>query len=135
MAGTSAGGNHIAKLLGELGAGARALGIQGAAVASVPFDMFSTTVKMDDDPRIRSLVLDSFLKKAEVKSAKYPGTIDIERVRACTTIFEFSEVFTAPYIGMPSTEKFWCAPPSKVLCQRPSPSHGHCPDWGTRALP
>ena len=64
LAGMSLGANHVVKLLGELGAGARALGIQGAAVASVPFDMKSTMVRMDN-PGVRRTLIGSQILRFE----------------------------------------------------------------------
>jgi len=70
--------------------GARALGIQGAAVACVSFDIRATMARMDDRGVRRTLigsrVLASMMQKAEVIAAKFPGTVDIERVRACKTL-------------------------------------------------
>ena len=90
LSGTSLGGNMIAKLLGQLGTRARALGIQGAAVASVPFDVFSTMAKMEERGVRRTCigawVIKSFKAKAEAKALKFPGRVDLERVRASRTL-------------------------------------------------
>ncbi|KAJ1472505.1 hypothetical protein T484DRAFT_1975217, partial [Baffinella frigidus] len=111
LTGASMGGNHCAKLLGELGAGARALGIQGAAVACVPFHVHSTMVRMDDRGVRRTLigsrVLTSMMKKAETKHEKFPGTVDIARVRSCKTLVNFSEAFVAPNSGVSNVDQFW----------------------------
>lgn len=102
LSGFSLGGNVILKYLGELGDKAIELNIVGAIVVSVPFDPVASQPKLDSGFS-RAVYSENFLKtlkaKAELKYKRFPGSFDIEAIRACKTIGDFDQAFIAPVFG------------------------------------
>lgn len=97
--GTSLGGNVILKYLGELGHEAELKkNIAGAAVACVPFDPKRCQSKIDVGWN-RVLYSENFLatlkRKAEFQYKRFPGSFDIDGVRAARTVGDFDEAYIA----------------------------------------
>lgn len=104
LTGFSLGGNVILKCLGELGEDAVSLGVEGAAVACVPFDAVRSSSKIDTGFN-RWVYADNFLKTLKVKAAQKwkkhresldgeelgEGPYDLERVLACSRIGDFDD--------------------------------------------
>jgi len=104
LTGFSLGGNVILKCLGELGEEAVRLGVEGAAVACVPFDAVRSSSKIDTGFN-RWVYAGNFLKTLKVKAAAKwekhrksldgeelgEGPYDLERVLACSRIGDFDD--------------------------------------------
>ena len=104
LTGFSLGGNVILKCLGELGEDAVRLGVEGAAVACVPFDAVRSSSKIDTGFN-RWVYAGNFLKTLKVKAAQKwkkhresldgeelgEGPYDLERVLACSRIGDFDD--------------------------------------------
>ena len=103
LSGFSLGGNVILKYLGEMGRGALELGVSGAVVTCVPFDPKSCQVKLDLNSFNRGIYIENFLsslkRKAEAKNLRFPGVLDMDKLRAARTIGEFDEHFIARAFG------------------------------------
>lgn len=108
LTGFSLGGNVILKCLGELGEEAASMGVQGAAVACVPFDAVRSSSKIDTGFN-RWVYAANFLSTLKVKAAKKYEThqrhregkgvdkelYDLDRVLACSTIGDFDDEVVA----------------------------------------
>ncbi len=100
LTGFSLGGNVILKCLGELGAEAARLGVEGAAVACVPFDAVRSSSKIDTGFN-RWVYAANFLSTLKVKAAQKwekhrndeqaEGPYDLARVLACSSIGDFDD--------------------------------------------
>ena len=103
LSGFSLGGNVILKYLGEQGEKALQLGVSGAVVTCVPFDPASCQVKLDLNTFNRGIYIENFLsslkRKAEAKNLRFPGVLDMDKLRAARTIGEFDEYFIARAFG------------------------------------
>jgi len=98
LSGFSLGGNVSLKYLGELGNKAADRHIFGAVTMSVPYDAVGAGAAIDDGIN-KYIYAANFLKtlkaKAEVQNKSFPGTFDIEAVRAAKTIGDFDNAFIA----------------------------------------
>jgi uncharacterized protein len=107
LTGFSLGGNVILKCLGELGDEAARLGVEGAAVACVPFDAVRSSGKIDSGFN-RFVYAANFLSTLKVKAARKHaqhsgpdgrGPYDLERVLACRKIGDFDDEVIAKLHG------------------------------------
>jgi hypothetical protein len=107
--GFSLGGNALLKLLGELGADARAL-VSVAAAVSVPYDLGAGADCLDRTHMGRfyaARFIRSLIAKAEAKAALLGDTCDLERVRAARSFREFDDAATAPIHGFAGAEDYY----------------------------
>jgi uncharacterized protein len=127
--GISLGGNMLAKYLGELGqsqvmGSANSHGISGptvAAVVSAPVDLHQSAIQLSG--RIHQVYMNYFLpslkKKIQQKmqqhtSLQTDARIQMNKVLAAKTFFDFDEYVTAPLHGFDGAIDYWtrssCAP-------------------------
>ena len=107
VAGCSLGGNVLVKWLGEQGTAA---GVRAAAALSVPFDLKACAQALDAPGAMsfvyRTRFLHTLKRKALAKARLFPG-VDLARVRAARTLFEFDEALTGPVHGFAGAEDYW----------------------------
>jgi hypothetical protein len=110
LAGFSLGGNVVVKYLGERG-GAVPAQVRAAAAISVPFDLLRSARALDRPGFWSFVYRERFLRrlraKALAKAARFPGVLDVPRVRAATTFAAYDAAVTAPIHGFPSAEVYW----------------------------
>jgi uncharacterized protein len=107
LAGCSLGGNVVVKWLGEQGAQAN---VQAAVALSVPFDLKLCARALDAEGAMEFVYRTRFLRslkhKALEKARRFPQ-LDVPRIRAARTLFEFDEAVTAPMHGFADAEDYW----------------------------
>ncbi len=110
LAGFSLGGNVVAKYVGERG-DALAPEVRAAVGVSVPFDLLRSARALDGPGFWSSVYRERFLRrlrqKALTKAERFPGALDVARVRAARTFAEFDAAVTAPLHGFASAEEYW----------------------------
>lgn len=108
VVGFSLGGNVLLKWLGEKGENVPAP-IQSSVAVSVPFDLAVAARRIDQGfNRVYGFAFLRTLKqKALVKSKRYPGLIDPERVPRITSFAEFDDCVTAPFHGFKDGLDYW----------------------------
>jgi predicted alpha/beta-fold hydrolase len=102
LSGFSLGGNVIMKFFGELGDNAPELGIAGGVTTCVPFDLIKSSPLLSEG--IGKYVysrnfLNSIIAKAEIKNKRFPGVLDMDRIRACQTMADIDDAFISPIFG------------------------------------
>lgn len=106
--GVSLGGNQLTKCLGELGSDAIGL-VEGAVSICAPIDLVAGSERISKG--VNTLYADMFLKtlkrKLEVKAQQYPELFRLEDVRACRTLYDFDQIYTAPVHGFKSAMDYW----------------------------
>ncbi len=112
--GVSLGGNAFLKWLGEQGKQARQL-IDGAVAVSVPLDLAAAGKALATGFNLLYTrhFLDTLKGKALEKFGRFPGLFDAAAVAACTTLYEFDNLVTAPLHGFRNTEDYWDQSSSK----------------------
>ena len=108
LAGFSLGGNVLAKWLGE-SARAVPVNVCAAAAISVPYDL---TVSGPHIDRVLGgfysrHFLKSLVRKAEEKERQHPGCVDIARVRAARTLYQFDNDATAALHGFRDADHYY----------------------------
>jgi predicted alpha/beta-fold hydrolase len=100
ICGVSLGGNVLLKWLGELGEAARSL-VHRAAAVSVPFDLAagSRYLERGFSQVYARHFLTTLKAKAIAKARQFPDSIDVDRVIAAKTFWEFDDAVTAPLHG------------------------------------
>ncbi|HZX97063.1 MAG TPA: alpha/beta fold hydrolase [Myxococcales bacterium] len=110
IAGCSLGGNVLVKWLGEQGT-APPPQIRAAAALSVPFDLALCAQTLDSAGFWRWIYRTRFLRTLKRKSleklAGFPGAVDLERVRAARTLFEFDDALTARVHGFADAPDYY----------------------------
>lgn len=110
LAGFSLGGNVVVKYLGERGEAAPPQ-VRAAAAISVPFDLLRSARALDAPGFWNLVYRERFLRrlraKALAKAARFPGLLDVERIRAARTFAAYDGALTAPLHGFPSAEVYW----------------------------
>ncbi len=106
--GFSLGGNVLAKWLGETGAEA-ASWVRAAAVVSAPYDLTVSGPHIDRvmHGAYAKHFLHKLIEKAVAKEQRFPGIIDIDRVRRSRTLWEFDEYATAVLHGFSGAHEYW----------------------------
>jgi predicted alpha/beta-fold hydrolase len=108
LCGFSLGGNVVLKLAGELGTGASEL-ISGVVAVSTPIDLAACVRRL----RLKSnfLYANRFLKRLKqrirVKARLTPGLFDLGRLGSVRTIFEFDDLYTAPFFGFRGADHYY----------------------------
>jgi len=108
IAGFSLGGNVLAKWLGESADDVPA-NVCAAAAISVPYDL---TVSGPHIDRVLGGLysrhfLRTLVRKAEEKERQYPGCVDLARVRAARTLYEFDDAATAVLHGFRGANHYY----------------------------
>jgi predicted alpha/beta-fold hydrolase len=118
IAGCSLGGNVTVKWLGEQGDAAK---VQAAAALSVPFDLKLCARALDGRDAMafvyRTRFLHTLKRKALEKAHRFPQ-LDVARIRASRTLFEFDEAVTAPVHGFAGAEDYWAQSSSGPFVSR-----------------
>ena len=112
--GVSLGGNALLKWLGEQGKQACQL-LDGVVTVSVPLDLAAAgrTLASGFNLLYTRHFLDTLKRKALDKLDRYPGLFDSAALAACTTLYEFDNIVTAPLHGFRDTEDYWNLSSSK----------------------
>ncbi len=112
--GVSLGGNALLKWLGEQGKQACQL-LDGVVTVSVPLDLAAAgrTLASGFNLFYTRHFLDTLKRKALDKLDRYPGLFDSAALAACTTLYEFDNIVTAPLHGFRDAEDYWNLSSSK----------------------
>tara|TARA_R110002073_G_scaffold333520_1_gene521283 strand:- start:1660 stop:2679 length:1020 start_codon:yes stop_codon:yes gene_type:complete len=112
--GVSLGGNAMLKWLGQQGKQANNI-VTGATAISVPLDLAAAGTALDSG--FNQLYTRHFLStlkdKALEKLDRFPGLFDAGKLAACTSIYQFDDLVTAPLHGFRSTDDYWQQSSSK----------------------
>jgi len=105
--GVSLGGNALAKWAGERGDAARI--VSACATLSAPFDLVAGGLALGRGfNRVYArMFLRSLQPKAIAKERRFPGLVDVGRVAASRTLYEFDDAFTAPVHGFAGVIDYW----------------------------
>ena len=116
--GVSLGGNALLKWLGEQGTAANEI-VTAAAVISVPLDLAAAgaALGVGFNQVYTRHFLNTLRYKAVEKNDRYPGLLDVDAISACTTLYQFDNLVTAPLHGFCSTEEYWEKSSSKPWLQ------------------
>ena len=112
--GVSLGGNALLKWLGEQGSQACQI-LNGVVAASVPVDLAAAGKALASGFNLLYTrhFLDTLKRKALGKTDCFPGLFDSAAVAACSTLYEFDNLVTAPLHGFRNTEDYWDQSSSK----------------------
>ena len=115
IAGMSLGANVLCKWLGEDGDGVPAL-VQGAAALSPPFRPEEAIAQFNTSlfGIYNRFFLKTLIKKALEKERQFPGCIDVEKVRNCTSFHVYDTEVTARLHGFTDAQDYW----TKVGCHQ-----------------
>jgi predicted alpha/beta-fold hydrolase len=112
--GISLGGSALLNWLGRAGADASRLIVRGAAV-SAPLDLTAAGVAIGQG--INRIYTAHFLATLKPKSLamarRFPGTLDVGRIRRARTMRAFDDAVTAPLHGFASASDYWSRASSK----------------------
>jgi predicted alpha/beta-fold hydrolase len=121
IAGCSLGGNVLVKWLGEQGAEVPRE-IRAAAALSVPFDLAACSRTLDSQGFWRWVYRTRFLRtlkrKSLLKESRFPGELDVRRVRGARTLFAFDDAVTAAVHGFKSAPDYYAQSSSGPFVQR-----------------
>ncbi len=108
LAGYSAGANMLAKWLGQCPDDVPDA-VRAAAVVSAPFDLTVTGPHLDQvlGGFYTRVFLRTLIPKALAKAAQYPGTLDVDRIRAAKTFVAFDTYATAALHGFDDAAHYW----------------------------
>lgn len=114
VVGISLGGNALLKWLGEQGTQAIRQ-IAGAVAVSVPLDLAAAGKVLDSGfNRVYTRhFLTTLKRKALEKSRQFPGLLDASAIAACSSLYEFDNLVTAPLHGFRDTDDYWRQSSSK----------------------
>lgn len=108
LLGFSLGANVVLKWLGERG-DRLPPNLVSAAAVSAPYD--PTIGAANIHKQLGGLYMKAFLNalvpKAIAKEAQYPGTLDVEAVRACRHFWDFDTHVTSPLHGFRDADDYW----------------------------
>lgn len=112
--GVSLGGNALLKWLGEQGSQACQI-LNGVVAVSVPVDLAAAGKALASGFNLLYTrhFLDTLKRKALEKIDCFPGLLDPAAVAACSTLYEFDNLVTAPLHGFRNTEDYWDRSSSK----------------------
>jgi len=107
--GFSLGGNILLKFLGEQGV-KNAAPVSAAVAISVPYDLSAGAASLERGGMVRiysGYFLRSLLAKAHAKEEILANVLDLDAVRASTTIRDFDEATTARLHGFADAEDYY----------------------------
>jgi predicted alpha/beta-fold hydrolase len=113
-AGVSLGGSALLNWLGRAGRTA-APRITAAAAVSTPLDLTSAGIAIG---RGLNLIytrhfLQTLIPKSLALAERFPGVIDVDRVRRVRSMYDFDDIVTAPLHGFDGTDDYWKRASSK----------------------
>lgn len=107
--GVSLGGNALLKWLGESGDAAKQI-ITMAAAVSAPMDLSASATALDSGlnrilytPRF----VDTMRPKALAMNARFPGLLDVDKIKAAKTIHDIDNAVTAVLYGAIDAEHYY----------------------------
>jgi uncharacterized protein len=107
LAGVSLGGNVLLKWLGEQGASIRDI-VAGATAISAPFDLARSCRHIDARGRFYARrFLKSLRAKALAKVLQFPGSADVDAIRAAETLWAFDDAFTSVVHGFTDAADYY----------------------------
>ena len=91
-----------------------------AATASVPLDLMASGIAIGQGlNRIYTLhFLQTLKPKALAMAARFPGTLDVARIRRVRTMWDFDDAVTAPLHGFAGVADYWTRASSKPWLAR-----------------
>lgn len=119
VVGYSLGGNVVLKLLGELGAEARALGIAGGVSVSTPLDLMACCLRMQE-PR-NFVYSNKFIKSLRARylrrAAVYPDVFPTAGLEQVKSVLEFDDRFTSKAFGFGDAANYYRTQSSQGFLQ------------------
>lgn len=118
--GVSLGGNLVAKYLGDRGDNA---GFLTAAVSvGAPVDLVagSEVMKIGVNRLYAGMFLSTLKAKLREKAKRFPDVIDYEAAMACSTLYDFDGIYTAPIHGFKSAMDYWTKCSAKAVLKQVS---------------
>ena len=105
--GISLGGNMLAKWLGERAEDAQF--VTAAASVGSPLDLAAggAALARGFNRVYTQMFLATLKPKALAKAERFPGVVDVERLRASRNLYEFDNEYTAPVHGFRNTDDYW----------------------------
>jgi uncharacterized protein len=100
--GISLGGNALMKWAGEVMTAAHKT-VNAIASVCAPLDLTASGHAIDSGfNRIAyaKMFLDSMKPRAMAKLAQFPNLFDVQAMQSVTTLFEFDDIFTAPFTDL-----------------------------------
>lgn len=108
VAGYSLGGNLALKLAGEYGASAPPALIGVAAVSPIiEIEQCTRALERPGNGVYQWNFVKDLKRRMRRKALFHPGTFDLKKLDAITTVREFDAVFTAPHFGFRSAEDYY----------------------------
>ena len=112
--GVSLGGSALLNWLGRVrGDAARTL--TAAAAVSAPLDLMAAGIAINRG--LNRIYAKHFLATLKPKSlaiaARFPGLLDVAKIRRARTLWDFDDVVTAPLHGFAGTRDYWTRASSK----------------------
>jgi len=114
LVGFSLGGNMILKYLGEGGVHAC---LKAGVAISAPVDLASSARALDQHPGNRIYLrrlIRRLSHKLEERSARFPGKVDLVRLKQVHGFADFDEYFTAPLHGFAGAADYWSQSSAKA---------------------
>jgi len=112
--GVSLGGSALLNWLGRAGRDA-ARTLRGAAAVSAPLDLMAAGIAIGRG--INRVYTRHFLATLKPKSlamaTRFPGLLDVKRIRRVRTLWDFDDIVTAPLHGFAGTVDYWTRASSK----------------------
>ena len=107
VVGISLGGNMLAKWLGERAEDAQF--VTAAASVGSPLDLAAggAALARGFNRIYTQMFLATLRPKALTKAQRFPGVVDVDRLRASRNLYEFDNEYTAPVHGFRNTEDYW----------------------------
>jgi predicted alpha/beta-fold hydrolase len=113
-AGVSLGGSALLNWLGRHGQHAGSL-IRSAAAVSAPLDLSAAgyAIGRGANRLYTHVFLRTLKPKALAMATRFPGLLDVARIRAVRTMWQFDEAVTAPLHGFAGADDYWTRASSK----------------------
>jgi uncharacterized protein len=119
LVGYSLGGNVVLKLLGELGAEARRLGVVGGVSISTPLDLMACCLRMQE-PR-NFVYSNKFIKSLRARylrrAAAYPEVFPTAGLEEVKSVLEFDDKFTSKAFGFGNAANYYKTQSSQAFLQ------------------
>ena len=103
----SLGGNFISKFMGERPEASKILTAAVSIGAPVDLVAGSEIMSVGANKLYEEMFLSTLRQKLIDKAKRFPDVIDLEKVRACRTLYDFDSVYTAPIHHFRSAMEYW----------------------------
>ena len=112
--GVSLGGSALLNWIGRAGHDADRM-LRAAAIVSAPLDLMAAGLAIDRGFNLvyTRYFLKTLKPKALAMAARFPGMLDVPKLRAVRTMWAFDDVVTAPLHGFAGTRDYWTRASSK----------------------